>query len=381
MSGLKTYKKGEYLFKEGEKVTSIFLIQSGSVHVQFSRGKQKIEYYTASANMILGEHVMSGQPNYPASALAHSEVKAIELPIEALKLQLEGGSQISKALFKGMLEKVKHAMTDLKGARLERDSSPCPPEQTPKAFGVLYHAFMHKAENKNGKLSCDFRNLKVYGQRIFMESPKRLEQVASIFVKLKHAEFQMTKDENEPDAKEEIGILHFNDILILQEFFEYYQYYHFKPGKQDLLKADEQAMTVVYFFLKAAEGAEVDRVGMVRLDYTPVVEMLKYEAGLELKGDHFSLLEMKGLMAKRQSTDKGVYVQYEHAEWKRVFRVWTILRELQKWNDTGKIDMNDIWKPVKKVVHTGPICPACEAACDKEQKFCAACGHKLQAAA
>ena len=381
MSGIRTFKKGEYLFKEGDKVTSIFLIQSGSVHVQFLRGKQKIEYYTATTNMILGEHVLSGQATHPASALAHVETKVIEIPIDAFKEQLATGTQISKALFKGMLDKVKMALTDLKGSRLERDSSPCPPEQTPKAFGVLYHSFMHKAENKNGKLTADFRNVKVYAQRIFMESPKRVEQVASIFVKLKHAEFQMTKDENDPDAKEEIGFLHFTDVLILQEFFEYYQYYHFKPGKGELLKVDENAMSIVSCFLKCAEGVEADRVGMVRLDYTKVVETLKEDCGLELKGDHFSLLEMKGLMCKRQATDQGVFLQFELMEFRRVFRVWTVLRELQKWNDTGKIDMNDIWKPVKKVVHNGPICPACEAPTEKDHKFCAACGHKLQAAA
>ncbi|MCM2281433.1 MAG: zinc ribbon domain-containing protein, partial [Bdellovibrionaceae bacterium] len=157
--------------------------------------------------------------------------------------------------------------------------------------------------------------------------------------------------------------------------------YYFKGGKLELLKTDDTAMTIVWSLLQCAQGLEADRMGFVRLDYAKVVEFIQTECGLQLKGDHFSLVEMKGLLCKRQSTDTGVFLQFELKEFQRVFKVWQVLREIAKWNETGLIDMKDIWRPMKKVVHTGPVCPECEAPVQKEHKFCASCGFRLQTAA
>ncbi len=381
MNGIKIFKKGESLFKEGEKVSSILLVQSGSVHLYFSRGKQKIDFHQAAPHAILGEYALTGQPTHPASAVANSEVKAIEVPLDALKALFDGGTQLSKAVMKGMLDKLKQMTADLRGARLERDSSPCPPDQTAKIFAAVFHAAKHKGERKGDALAIDFRLMKIYAQRVFLESPKRLEQAVSIFVKLGAAEFEMVRNEDEPDAPEEIGFVRFSDIGWVEEFFEYYQYYHFKGGKQELLKTDDTAMTIAWGFLQSAHGHEPDRAGIVRLDYAKVVERLSDEFGLQLKGDHFSLLEMKGLLCKRQSSDAGISLQFELKEFQRVFKVWRVLREIGRWNENGFIDLKDEWRPVKKTVHTGPACPECEAPIQKEHKFCPECGHKLTAAA
>lgn len=381
MNGIKVFKKGEFLFKEGEKVFSVLLVQSGSVHLHFVRGKQKIDFHQGSPHMILGEYALTGQGTHIATAVANSEVKVIEVPLEALRALFDSGTQLSKAVMKGMLDKLKHMTSDLKGSRLERDSSPCPPDQTAKIFGAVFHTAIHKGEKKGEKLTVDFRLMKIYAQRVFLESPKRLEQAVSIFVKLKAAELQMVKNEDEPDQPEEIGFVHFSDIAWVEAFFEYFQYYYFKGGKLELLKTDETAMTIVWALLQAADGHEADRTGIVRLDYSKVVEHLNSEFGIQLKGDHFSLLEMKGLLCKRQSSDAGISLQFELKEFQRVFKVWQVLREIGKWNETGSINMKDEWRPVKKVIHSGPTCTECEAPIQDQHKFCPSCGHKVQTAA
>lgn len=381
MNGLKVFKKGEVIFKEGDRVTSVYLLQSGTVFLQFLRGKQKIDFHQASPHMILGEYGLSGQQTHPATAITNAEVKAIEIPLDALKSQIESHSQITKAIIKGFVDKLKVMSNDLKSSRLERDSSPCPPDQTAKIFGTIWHVANHKGEKKSDRVVVSWGQMKTYAQRVFMESPKRLEQAISIFVKLKLAEFQMVKNEEDPDAPDELGFIHFFDLLAIEEFFEYYQFYFFKSGKADLLKTDDTAMTIVAGINALAAKSEPDRHGVVRLDYTKVVETLATEYGLQLKADHFSLLEMKGLFCKRQSTDNGVLLHVEVKEFARVFRIWLVLREIGKWNEKGVIDMRDEWKPQKKVMHNGPICPECEAHLEKEHKFCPSCGHKITAAA
>ncbi len=381
MNAVKVFKKGDVLFKEGDKVTSIMLVQAGSVWMQFLRGKQKIDYHNILPHMIIGEYALNGQLTHPATGTAHAETKVIEVPVDGLKAQLDGSPQLTKAVLKGLLDKLKATSADLKSARLERDLSPCPPEQTAKVFGCIWHVASSKGVKNPDRVVVPWPHMKMYAQRIFLESPKRLEQAISIFVKLKSAEFQMVKNEEEPDQPDEIGFVHFLDLAMVEQFFEYYQYYHFKPGKQDLLKTDDNMMTLVAGLNTLAAGQTPDRQGLVRLDYQKVVEHMANTYGMSLKGDHFSMLELKGLFCKRQSSDQGVSVQFEAKEFERVFRIWLVLREVNLWNEKGAINMTDHWKPHKKVVHQGPACPACEGPINADHKFCPACGHKLQAAA
>ncbi|RYZ77225.1 MAG: cyclic nucleotide-binding domain-containing protein, partial [Proteobacteria bacterium] len=56
MSTIKIFKKGETLFREGEKSQNVFFIQSGQVALTLQRQKQTIELCVLGANQIAGEH-------------------------------------------------------------------------------------------------------------------------------------------------------------------------------------------------------------------------------------------------------------------------------------------------------------------------------------
>ena len=55
MSQQKVYKKGEFLFKEGDKQNQLIFIQSGGVNVCLIRGKKTIDLFQVGSNQILGE--------------------------------------------------------------------------------------------------------------------------------------------------------------------------------------------------------------------------------------------------------------------------------------------------------------------------------------
>lgn len=382
MSTIKVFKKGDVLLKEGDKATTIYLIQSGSVSVQLIRPKGNVDLCLLSSNQIVGEHALSGAPTHPHTATAMQETKVIELPVDALKLQIEQGSQLMKFLTKSMSDKLKLIMNDLKSMKMERDNTPCPPDQTAKIFGAVFHVARSKGETqKDGTITVPYPLMKQYAQRIFLESPKRLENAINIFVKLQLAKYEMVKNEEDPEAPDEIGFVHFSDLPLVEQFFEFYQYYHFKGGKQELLKTDERVMQMVQTLLEIAAGEPLDRHGAVRLDYSKTVERFKEIAGYQLNGDHFTNLENKGLFVKRQSTDTGVFLHFDLKEFERTLKVWRVLREVERWNEKGYVDPNEPIVDPKKANKSGPECPNCHSPYEGAPKFCSECGHKLGAAA
>lgn len=379
MSTLKTFKKGDVLFREGEAAKVVYLIQSGSVNLHLSRQKQTIDLCLLGVNQIVGEHALSGATVHPHSAVCTSETKVIELPVEGVRLQVEASSQLMKVLTKGFSDKLRVVLKELQSMKLSLDNTPCPADQTAKIFGALYHSARLKGEAKSdGVITSSWPAVKQYSQRVFMESPKRLEQAANIFVKLGAAKYQWVKNEDEPDAPEEIGFIHFTDLDLVETFFEFYQYYYFKGGKGELLKTDDRVIQLTQTLVDLGRAETPDRNGVVRLDYMKLVEKVKESMGLQLNADHFTLLEGKGLFVKRQSQDAGVFLSFEFREFERTLRVWRVLREVERWNEKGSVDPNEpVLEPKAKKLG-GIECPSCHHPQVESAKFCSECGTKIQ---
>ena len=380
MSTIKTFKKGEVLFREGEKPTNLFFIQGGQVSLQLTRQKQTIELCVLGNNQICGEHGLAGVPTNPHTAIALTEVKTIEMGVELVRTQIEAGTQLVKFLTKSLAEKSKVVMKDFTSMKLERDNTPCPPDQTAKIFGTLYHVARTKGENQeNGLVRVEFRLLKQYAQRVFLESPKRLEMAMNVFVKLGVAKYEWAKLEDDPAAVEEISHITFSDLPLVEQFFEYFQYYYFKGGKGELLKTDDRVIALAEMLVQLASGLTADRRGSVSLDYTKVVEKYREVTGLALNGDHFTALETKGLFVKRASQDTGVFLSFDLNEFVRTVKIWKVLREVERWNDKGFVDPNEpVEAPKKKA---SAECPSCHKPYEGQPKFCSECGFKIVAAA
>lgn len=378
MSNVKVVPKGEYLFKEGDKATSLILIQSGALQLCVIRPKKNIDIATVGAGQILGEQSISnGTYNY--SAMATSETKVVELPGELYKQQVEGSAQILKVVIKSLTDRMKLAFTDIRAARMEKDASPCPEDQVAKVFGTIYHTARYKGDKdpKNPNAAAlEWQFYRQYSQRIFGESLKRLEQATNLLVKLGLAKYEMGKLPEDPEGPDQIMRVQILDLGAVEAFFEFFQYYYYKGGKTDLLKSDEIATNFLNEFIKIGEPIEKDRFGVVAIEYSKVIEAFKNDLGVTLNNDHFSRLEAKGVFMKRQPRQDGsVWVSFEIKEFQTTAKIWKVLREIEKWNEKGFVDMNEDDKPKKK--SGAPCCPSCSAEITAQAKFCQECGHKL----
>lgn len=392
--GVRTVKKGELIFKEGDKAQHLYLVQSGSATAQLLRAKP-IELFHIAQGSIAGEHALMGISINPFSAVATQEVKVLELPVEAVKAQLEGLQGVQKICLKSFLDRIKVFQSEIKSARLEKDSSACPPDQLAKIFGTLFLIAKTKGEPQpDGSFSLNWVSARQYGQRVLIESPKRLEQLADLLVKLNVAEWVMQKDpelENDPNAPLEKSKLILRDLNLIEDTLEHWQYYFFKGGKLDFLKTEEKVMQVVAALAEYSKTTEVDRSGRALFDFAVFIERYKVEFGVSLNADVFALIEQKGVSILRKTLEiEGktvVKLQFEPKELVRWSRIWTVLKEVERWNEKGYVDISEPgYDPLKKSVaalKTGPTseCPSCKASIEGAPKFCSECGHKLVNAA
>jgi hypothetical protein len=332
---------------------------------------------------VLGEQGISGSANYTYSAIATAETKIVEIPVDAYRQSVETSPQMIKVLVKSLTDRVKTLTNDVKSGKMEKDTNPCPEDQIAKIFGTVFHTANHKGTKDAkdpGKVTIDWPMYKQYSQRVFTESPKRLEQALCVLVKLKLAAFEMGRPPEDPEGPEQIMKVHLHDLPAIEAFFEFYQYYYFKGGtKSEVLKLDESCSNLLSNLLTVSEGLETDRFGAVTLDFQKTMDRFKQEFGINLNSDHFTRLEHKGLFAKRQARQDGtVILQFDLKEFKTTQKIWRILREIEKWNEKGFVDMaEEEAKPKKKV--DGPSCPQCAASIQPQAKFCSECGHKIAA--
>jgi CRP-like cAMP-binding protein len=375
----KKFKKGDLLFQESETIESIFIIQSGKVKTYLQRPKTTIELQQINAPSVLGENLLltpSGKHTYCCSAL--SEVTVIEIPAEGLRGLIESSNQIIKFVVKALLEQIKTANSIIKTLKLENDNSPCSDELVSRLFGGIYHFINHTGEvQKDGRIACTWSQMKQYTFRIFNLNQEKVENACNILVKFKMAEFLFEKNEDEPNSPEQLTKIFFTDIKKIESFYDYFQYYFFKSGKQDFLRVDETLFNLVRGILKATELEIPDKQGLIRAPLNTVLEFIKANYNITISATQWTLLDQKGLFTKRQEINSIFIIIFNLEEFQRSYNAWRFIREINKWNQTGNVNPKDPEFPILAKNPTDLKCPQCHSNIQTQQKFCGQCGAKI----
>ncbi len=376
MQATKEYKKGQLLFKEGDAVESIYFIQTGKVSIFLERQGKKIQIDELKSSQVLGEGGLFALGKHPFSAEAMVNSQVLEIPIKALNAQVEALPSTAKLILKSLHEDVKQLRSKIKSIALENDNSPCSQHHVPTLFFqyVLLSKHLGKA-NEAGEYKVSWSSLRHFSTRVFRESQQRLMSGLELLKKLGYCDW--TKQYNEEEKIEEINEITFKDIATIDRFAEFYTYHIFKAGKPEAILVDDMAFKVIKILVQLSIGQKPNHQGNVVLEYDQVLKMAKEKTRIDLKNTHFDLLEKKGLMVQRKSTDKGLQLLFNGDDFMATAINWAIIKEIDMWNQKGFIDFNH----VEDAAAAGQkeTCPQCSQATQAEQKFCAHCGAKLAA--
>lgn len=375
LRSIRKIKRAEPIFKEGDKAESVFIVQSGKVSLFHSRGGNRLEIMQTSKGQVLGELNVLGTKNRTISAEALSEVTLLEIPISEVMTDLGKSSDLIKILFKSYHEKFRSLSGDVRNIKMEKEQLPCPAINIPRIFSVLNLISRHVGEQKDGELVVLWSSLAMSGVRLFLESATRLHSAAEILVKLGYARMIMSKNE---EGVEELHQLAIKDIQFIEDFAEFYQYNLYKGARSEAIAVDPLALKLSLALADLAKNSELDRKGVASFVFASVVEDLKKNYGLNFKSSHIDLLEKKGLFMKKRTLDEGVQISFEVAEFQKVSAFWAIIREIDKWNERGRVEMVEKEDDDAKAAEA-ELCPGCQTPVGENMKFCSNCGHKLVA--
>lgn len=384
MGNVKIYKKGETIFKEGDRLSSLYILQKGGVNICLQKNKKLTDITQIGPNNVFGEQSLAGNGSTNVSAVATNECHVMEIPVDNWKSIVEAANPFMKVVVKSLTERIRVSINEVRTSKTEKDGTPCSDDIVAQLFGAIYHTLHHKGkkdEKDSNKATIAWGLCKQYSQRVFGCSPRKLEQALLVLVKLKMAHLVMGKPPENPEGPDEILEVQVFDLMAVENFFEFWQYFYFKNGRTDLLKYDESIAPLLASLIKLSETLTLDRFGAVRTELTNAIEFVKSDLGIDLKNTHFERMEQKGAMSKRQPTADGtVYLSFEPKEYVGFYKAWMIIREIDKWNEKGFVDPNE--EPAKPKKKPGEnSCTACSATVPKEAKFCPECGAKQEAKA
>jgi CRP-like cAMP-binding protein len=219
----KQLSRGEVIYKEDDPVDTVYLIQSGIVSISIERVGTTIEIGQAHAGELLGEEALWGATHWTATARANNDVELVPLQANAALALWKQALPLARALGQSLIEKHRRTSQGLREMKMEADPTPCPPGRVTKLFAVLYHVASYTGTPKKDKITVVWPAFKKYCQRVFLESPVRLEQATNILVKLGYAELEFVPCETDPEAPDELGFVHFKDLEVVKGFFEFHR--------------------------------------------------------------------------------------------------------------------------------------------------------------
>lgn len=380
MSNIKVFKKGDVIFKEGDKLSALMVLQKGGVSICLKKEKKTTEIVQIGPNHVFGEQALGGNGSTNVSAVATAECHVMEIPVDSFKSVVEASNPFIKMVVKSLADRVRTSMNEVRTSKLEKDGTPCSDDTVAQTFGAIFHALHHKGAKdpkapNTAKISWGL--FKQYSQRVFGVSPRKIEQALLLLVKLKMAHLVMGKPPENPDGPDEIIEVHGLDLAGVEGFFEFWQYFYFKNGRTDLLRYDESMYTLLTSLIKLSESLTPDRFGAVSTEFTNAIEFVKNDIGIDLKTNHFDRLEQKGIMSKRSPRQDGtVFLSFEPKEYVNFWRAWRMIREIDKWNEKGFVDPNEEEVKAKKKPGENS-CPQCAVGVPAAAKFCPECGYKL----
>lgn len=76
-------KEGDTLFQQGDKATSIYLVQAGSIDLYLEKEDKKAFIGSVKKNQLLGEMAFFGQSPRSLTAIAHEESFLMEISMSS----------------------------------------------------------------------------------------------------------------------------------------------------------------------------------------------------------------------------------------------------------------------------------------------------------
>lgn len=108
------FKKGEIIFREGDKGNEMYIIKSGKVEIIKKTGKEEVVIATLEPKVFFGEMALFGDPHRSATVRAAEDTGMIVITKEILDSQLKNVPEWFVSILKTLVERLRETNKSIK---------------------------------------------------------------------------------------------------------------------------------------------------------------------------------------------------------------------------------------------------------------------------
>ncbi len=228
-SGLRKLKPGEVLFNDGEKASSLYIIQNGQLRLFKPKGKGFVEIAVLRAGEVIGEMAYfdddgGGKRSCSASAMVSSDV--IEISFSAFSKTMEGLNPWFKTIINTLANRLRSTNARIK--ELESNSASVnygtgkhsgyeffKTADIIKILGTLFLVYKAHGEKKPEGLALHRKTLDLYSHEIFGVLESKMDEMIFILESL-----NLVQIENDKDNLPKILVL--SNLELIRSYFIFF---------------------------------------------------------------------------------------------------------------------------------------------------------------
>ena len=325
MSGPKSLKKGEILFREGDGSEAMYVVKSGKIAIIKAKGSSEITLAELGAGDMLGEMAFFDNKPRSATAKASADAVVIELPFKALNAQFKTFPEWLKAIMRTVNSHLRNANQKIKNLErtAEEDSEAFPSSLICRLAGVVAAVAARWGETTPEGVSLPSGTLRRWTIQVFQLPTAKMQ----IFMETMQALGHM-KVEDMGEGRQKIIV---RDPKFFFDLVNFYAEWSFteESKRVEVSSRELNPMKTLIHFAKKTPPLEKDK-GKHRVNLTAAQGSAQTELGIPFSFDDVDSLAEKKLTSEKTAGPAGIEVTFELAELERIYPFWEAVHALKK---------------------------------------------------
>ncbi len=318
MSGPRSLKRGEILFREGDPSDMMYVIKSGHIAITKSKGSSEIQLAELGPGDMLGEMAFFDNKPRSAGAKALSDTQVIELPFKALNAQFKTFPEWLKAIVRTVNSHLRSANIKIKNLETsaKEDASFFTPHLVSRLAAILGLVASRYGEKVPEGVLVPPNRLRNYTIQIFQQPTSKMTKFQEVLQGLGHM-----KLEELGEGKQKITLF---SPDFLMGFVDFYNDWIFKT-EEKRVSIEEKELKPIRALLHFGRKSGADSKGVARVNLTVMQNDSMRELGYLFVADDVNSLANKNVVGDKQSSEGALFVSFQLAELDLQLKYWEII--------------------------------------------------------
>lgn len=322
--GIKQYKKGELLFREGDPSDAMYVIRKGRISILKSKGASTVTLAELAPGEMLGEMAFFDNKPRSASAQAAQDSEVIILPFAALHAQFKTFPEWLRAMVKTVNSHLRNANQTIKNLQSAdvKDVNLFDPYSITRLCAIISLIGFKAGEQTEKGIVIPFSVLRNYCIQIFQQPTHRLEKLMEVLIE---KEFMTLEELGE--GRRKITLLKHKELT---EFTDWYNEFLFKEESKRT-PIDEKELVPLKALVFYGEKVEPDKKNKITVNLTHIQNESMKDLGHVVPVSAFDSLIDKKLCEEKQSVESGqVAMSINYPEIVKITPYWDLIYTLLK---------------------------------------------------